>query len=258
MRVQMRARPQGRPGGASAASSASAPDYAMQQRHRQGRAPRPQRPPRGRGRLRPLGPDLRRRPGQIGLRCNHLRGPAHPRRRAGLRHPRVPPAQAPGARGDRHRRSAGGEDRDRRGRRPLGGAGGTVSTRATRPCLSAPARGFRAFRASPARTSTASYSANEFLTRINLMKAYAFPETDTPVRVGKKVAVVGGGNVAMTRRARRWLGRGRSFHRLSPLGKGDARPPRGSAPRQRRGRQLPHAHQPHRQSTATKTAMCAP
>ncbi|MDD3919910.1 MAG: NADPH-dependent glutamate synthase [Eubacteriales bacterium] len=41
------------------------------------------------------------------------------------------------------------------------------------------------------------YSANEFLTRINLMKAYAFPETDTPVRVGRNVAVVGGGNVAM-------------------------------------------------------------
>lgn len=41
------------------------------------------------------------------------------------------------------------------------------------------------------------YSANEFLTRINLMKAYDFPNTDTPVKVGKKVAVVGGGNVAM-------------------------------------------------------------
>lgn len=41
------------------------------------------------------------------------------------------------------------------------------------------------------------YSANEFLTRINLMKAYKFPETDTPVKVGKKVAVIGGGNVAM-------------------------------------------------------------
>jgi glutamate synthase (NADPH/NADH) small chain len=41
------------------------------------------------------------------------------------------------------------------------------------------------------------YSANEFLTRINLMKAYKFPEYDTPVNVGKKVAVVGGGNVAM-------------------------------------------------------------
>ncbi|OPY65185.1 MAG: Glutamate synthase (NADPH) small chain [Syntrophorhabdus sp. PtaU1.Bin050] len=41
------------------------------------------------------------------------------------------------------------------------------------------------------------YSANEFLTRSNLMKAYLFPEYDTPVRVGSKVAVVGGGNVAM-------------------------------------------------------------
>ncbi len=41
------------------------------------------------------------------------------------------------------------------------------------------------------------YSANEFLTRINLMKAYLFPEYDTPIMVGKRVAVVGGGNVAM-------------------------------------------------------------
>lgn len=41
------------------------------------------------------------------------------------------------------------------------------------------------------------YSANEFLTRVNLMKAYKFPEYKTPIRVGKRVAVVGGGNVAM-------------------------------------------------------------
>jgi glutamate synthase (NADPH/NADH) small chain len=41
------------------------------------------------------------------------------------------------------------------------------------------------------------YSANEFLTRINLMKAYEFPNYQTPVKVGKTVAVVGGGNVAM-------------------------------------------------------------
>ncbi len=41
------------------------------------------------------------------------------------------------------------------------------------------------------------YSANEFLTRINLMKAYTFPKADTPVKVGQRVAVVGGGNVAM-------------------------------------------------------------
>lgn len=40
------------------------------------------------------------------------------------------------------------------------------------------------------------YSANEFLTRINLMKAYK-PDSHTPIRCGKKVLVVGGGNVAM-------------------------------------------------------------
>lgn len=41
------------------------------------------------------------------------------------------------------------------------------------------------------------YSANEFLTRVNLMGANKFPQNDTPVKVGKKVVVVGGGNVAM-------------------------------------------------------------
>ena len=41
------------------------------------------------------------------------------------------------------------------------------------------------------------YSANEFLTRINLMKGYKFPEYDTPVYIGKNAAVFGGGNVAM-------------------------------------------------------------
>ena len=41
------------------------------------------------------------------------------------------------------------------------------------------------------------YSANEYLTRVNLMKAYDFPRADTPVRPGQKVAVFGGGNVAM-------------------------------------------------------------
>ncbi|MGC9060785.1 MAG: NADPH-dependent glutamate synthase [Thermoplasmata archaeon] len=41
------------------------------------------------------------------------------------------------------------------------------------------------------------YTANEFLTRINLMKAYLFPEYDTPVKRGRKIAIIGGGNVAM-------------------------------------------------------------
>jgi glutamate synthase (NADPH/NADH) small chain len=41
------------------------------------------------------------------------------------------------------------------------------------------------------------YSANEFLIRVNLMKSYNFPKNKTPIRVGKKVAVIGGGNVAL-------------------------------------------------------------
>ncbi len=41
------------------------------------------------------------------------------------------------------------------------------------------------------------YSANEFLTRTNLMKAYQFPEYVTPLNIGKKVTVIGGGNVAL-------------------------------------------------------------
>lgn len=49
------------------------------------------------------------------------------------------------------------------------------------------------------------YSANEYLTRVNLMAAYQFPRATTPVLVGKRVATVGGGNVAMdaARTARR-------------------------------------------------------
>ncbi len=41
------------------------------------------------------------------------------------------------------------------------------------------------------------YSSNELLTRANLMKAYFFPDYDTPVNIGEKVAVIGGGNTAM-------------------------------------------------------------
>lgn len=41
------------------------------------------------------------------------------------------------------------------------------------------------------------YSANEFLTRVNLMSAYKFPEFHTPVNIGKSIIVIGGGNTAM-------------------------------------------------------------
>ena len=53
------------------------------------------------------------------------------------------------------------------------------------------------FQGIPGESLNGVYSANEFLTRCNLMKAYRFPEYATPIKVGKNVAVVGGGNVAM-------------------------------------------------------------
>ena len=49
----------------------------------------------------------------------------------------------------------------------------------------------------PGENSDRVYSANEFLIRVNLMKAYLFPEFDTPIHMGRNIAVVGGGNVAM-------------------------------------------------------------
>lgn len=57
--------------------------------------------------------------------------------------------------------------------------------------------GLPSFMGIPGENLNGVYSANEFLTRINLMKAYKYPECDTPVKVGRNVAVVGGGNVAM-------------------------------------------------------------
>ncbi len=61
----------------------------------------------------------------------------------------------------------------------------------------APGAGAPMFLNIPGENLNGIYSANEFLTRVNLMKAYRFPEYDTPVKVGKRVAVIGGGNVAM-------------------------------------------------------------
>lgn len=57
--------------------------------------------------------------------------------------------------------------------------------------------GLPAFMKIPGENLCGVYSSNEFLTRINLMKAYKFPDYETPIKVGKRVAVVGGGNVAM-------------------------------------------------------------
>jgi len=61
----------------------------------------------------------------------------------------------------------------------------------------APGAGAPMFLNIPGENLSNIYSANEFLTRTNLMKAYLFPEYDTPIKVGGRVAVIGGGNVAM-------------------------------------------------------------
>ena len=88
-------------------------------------------------------------------------------------------------------------------------------------------------------------SANEFLTRVNLMKGYRFPEFDTPVKVGKRVAVIGAGNVAMdsarcalrlqSLRAARTGPPPRSPYSVSPLLRGGARKTRRSPSCQGRG-----------------------
>ncbi|MCL5887955.1 MAG: NADPH-dependent glutamate synthase [Actinobacteria bacterium] len=57
--------------------------------------------------------------------------------------------------------------------------------------------GLPVFMGIPGENLNGVFSANEFLTRVNLMSAYEFPKADTPVWRGRKVAVVGGGNVAM-------------------------------------------------------------
>jgi len=64
----------------------------------------------------------------------------------------------------------------------------------------------------PGESLSGVYSANEFLTRVNLMGAHRFPERDTPIRIGREVAVIGGGNTAMdaVRTARR-LGAERAY-----------------------------------------------
>jgi glutamate synthase (NADPH) small chain len=64
-------------------------------------------------------------------------------------------------------------------------------------CFIATGAGLPIFMGIPGENLNGIYSANEFLTRANLMKAYLFPEYDTPIKKGKNVAVFGGGNVAM-------------------------------------------------------------
>ena len=85
------------------------------------------------------------------------------------------------------------------------------------------------------------YSANEYLTRINLMKAYQPESTTRPSSMHASVAVVGGGNVAMdAARCAKRLGAEEVYHRLPPRTGGAARPPRGGRARAGGGHHLQH------------------
>jgi glutamate synthase (NADPH/NADH) small chain len=64
-------------------------------------------------------------------------------------------------------------------------------------CFIGTGAGTPKFMAIPGEDLNGVYSANEFLTRINFMRSHSFPEYDTPIRKGQRIAVVGGGNVAM-------------------------------------------------------------
>ena len=93
------------------------------------------------------------------------------------------------------------------------------------------------------------YSANEFLTRVNLMRAYNAAEYDQPVYDcrDRDVIVVGGGNTAMdaVRTARRLGARTATLVYRRSRGR-DARPRRRGQARPRRGHRVPHVDQPHR------------
>ena len=95
-------------------------------------------------------------------------------------------------------------------------------------------------------------SANEYLTRVNLMKAYAFPEYDTPAPRGRQVAVLGGGNVAMdcARTAVRMGSREVSIVYRRTRDEMPARS-RGDRARRAGGREVPLPHQPDPLTSAT-------
>lgn len=64
-------------------------------------------------------------------------------------------------------------------------------------CFIGTGAGTPKFMCVPGENLSGVYSANEFLTRINFMRSHSFPEYDTPIRKGQRIAVIGGGNVAM-------------------------------------------------------------
>ena len=124
-------------------------------------------------------------------------------------------------------------------------------------CSSPTARGLPVFLSIPGENLKGVYSANEYLTRVNLMKAYD-PDADTPVLRPKRAVVVGGGNIAMdaVRDARR-LGAEPAMLVYRRSRTRNAGTHRRSQSRRRRRHRFPDAHRPDRRSWATTTAGCA-
>ncbi len=102
------------------------------------------------------------------------------------------------------------------------------------------------------------YSANEYLTRINLMKAYK-EDSDTPIMKSKSVAVVGGGNVAMdAARCAKRLGAENVYIVYRRGMAGAARPSRGGRARRRRRASSSRPDQPRSRCWLTRTAASRP
>ena len=184
MRGRLRPRQEASSRSPSAASSGSSPTTSATTAGRglpeiAGRRPARRSPSSAAG---PAGPDRRRRPRRDGPRGHRLRGAARAGRRAHLRHPRVPPAQE-------HRRP--------RGRRRCAGWASISSPNVVigktmtidelieegyDAVFIGTGAGLPKFLDVPGENLSGVYSANEFLTRVNLMQAYDFPELRHPDR----------------------------------------------------------------------------
>ena len=121
-----------------------------------------------------------------------------------------------------------------------------LGERASTPCSSGRARS-APFLGIPGEFAGQVYSANEFLTRVNLMGGDNFPYEDTPVTLGKSIVVIGAGNTAMDCLARVEAPRRRDGPLRLPAHEGrSARAHRGASSRQGRGHHVPLADAPGR------------